>query len=140
MKERPRLNTNYGSGLSGEEDSSYTFCLSLTSYDRILISMDRMISTILGRPSAIGDEEYVPPPLQVSIHDHCYASFDLDYPLEVDDEYWDHPDPDQSWKQPPNKPSLITAFSYHLRLTHILGLASRALVRGPIIAYPLLHS
>ncbi|KAJ8483292.1 hypothetical protein ONZ45_g14646 [Pleurotus djamor] len=76
----------------------------------ILISMDRMISTILGRPSAIGDED-----------------FDLDYPLEVDDEYWDHPDPDQSWKQPPNKPSLITAFSYHLRLTHILGLASRAL-------------
>lgn len=55
-------------------------------------------------------------------------SFDLDLPMEVDDEYWEHPDPDQAFKQPPNKPSLVTFFNCYLRLNQVLGIALRTIV------------
>ncbi|KAF7424023.1 hypothetical protein PC9H_009323 [Pleurotus ostreatus] len=76
----------------------------------VLVAMDRVISTILGRPVAIQDED-----------------FDLDLPMEVDDEYWEHPDPDQAFKQPPNKPSLVTFFNCYLRLNQVLGIALRTI-------------
>ncbi|KAF7377505.1 Zn(2)-C6 fungal-type domain-containing protein [Mycena sanguinolenta] len=69
-----------------------------------LLSMDRTVCSFLGRPSAVHVEDY-----------------DLDLPLEVDDEYWEHPDPDQMFKQPPGKPSLITYFNCHIRLSELLG-------------------
>ncbi|KAF9493319.1 hypothetical protein BDN71DRAFT_1570031 [Pleurotus eryngii] len=76
----------------------------------VLVTMDRVISTILGRPVAIQDED-----------------FDLDLPMEVDDEYWEHPDPNQAFKQPPNKPSLVTFFNCYLRLNQVLGIALRTI-------------
>ncbi|KAJ7121318.1 hypothetical protein C8R43DRAFT_1136568 [Mycena crocata] len=39
---------------------------------------DAMISTFLGRPRATTDDEY-----------------DLDYPVNCDDSYWEYPDPQQ---------------------------------------------
>lgn len=40
--------------------------------------------------------------------------FDLEYPLECDDEYWDHPDPSLNFKQPPDKPSALSCFVQYL--------------------------
>ncbi|KAJ7902064.1 hypothetical protein B0H14DRAFT_3724432, partial [Mycena olivaceomarginata] len=53
--------------------------------------------------------------------------YDVELPLEVDDEYWDNPDPEQAFKQPPGKPSLITFFVCHIRLCEILGSTLRRL-------------
>ena len=55
-------------------------------------------------------------------------SFDLDLPLECDDEYWTHPDPEQAFKQPPGKPSAITFFNCYIRLHQILAFALRTIV------------
>ncbi|KAG1905387.1 fungal-specific transcription factor domain-containing protein [Suillus fuscotomentosus] len=76
----------------------------------VLVSLDRLVSSSLGRPCAIQDED-----------------FDLEMPLECDDEYWEHPDPDQMFKQPPGKPSLISHFINFLKLNHILAFALRTI-------------
>ncbi|KAJ7178398.1 fungal-specific transcription factor domain-containing protein [Mycena crocata] len=75
-----------------------------------LLSLDRTVCSFLGRPSAIHVEDY-----------------DVELPLEVDDETWDHPDPEQAFKQPPGKPSLLTYFVCHIRLCEILGSTLRRL-------------
>lgn len=56
-------------------------------------------------------------------------SFDLDLPLECDDEYWDDPDPELRFKQPEGKPSLITAFALTIRFNQILAVSMRTIVR-----------
>ena len=50
-----------------------------------------------------------------------HSSFDVDLPVDCDDEYWDHPDPEQRFKQPENKPSLISAFILYIKLNQILS-------------------
>ncbi|KAJ6594114.1 fungal-specific transcription factor domain-containing protein [Mycena capillaripes] len=75
-----------------------------------LLSLDRTVCSFLGRPSAVHVEDY-----------------DVELPIEVDDEYWEHPDPEQAFKQPPGKPSLITYFVCHIRLCEILGSTLRRL-------------
>ncbi|KAJ7188000.1 fungal-specific transcription factor domain-containing protein [Mycena filopes] len=75
-----------------------------------LLSIDRTVCSFLGRSSAIHVEDY-----------------DVELPIEVDDEYWDHADPAQAFKQPPAKPSVITYFNCHIRLCEILGSALRRL-------------
>ncbi|KAJ6611840.1 fungal-specific transcription factor domain-containing protein [Mycena sp. CBHHK59/15] len=75
-----------------------------------LLSLDRTVSLFLGRPSAIHVEDY-----------------DVELPLEVDDEYWENPDPAQAFRQPPGKPSLLTYFVCHIRLCEILGSTLRRL-------------
>ncbi|KAH8105131.1 fungal-specific transcription factor domain-containing protein [Cristinia sonorae] len=82
----------------------------------ILISMDRSLSMKLGRACAIQDED-----------------FDLDLPVECDDEYWvisAHPNGQREFelvdfKHPPGKPSKISYFNYFLRLDQILAFALR---------------
>jgi hypothetical protein len=49
-------------------------------------------------------------------------------PIDCDDEYWEHPDPSQRFKQPANKPSLITQFNLYLKLNQILSFALRTIV------------
>ncbi|KAJ7647922.1 fungal-specific transcription factor domain-containing protein [Roridomyces roridus] len=44
--------------------------------------------------------------------------FDVDPPLEVDDEYWDH-----GFVQPPGKPSMLSFFAHFIELFKILGKA-----------------
>ncbi|KIM40781.1 hypothetical protein M413DRAFT_412939 [Hebeloma cylindrosporum] len=76
----------------------------------VLVCMDRVLSSSLGRPCAIQDED-----------------FDLDLPVDCDDEYWDHLDPDQPFKQPPNKPSSISSFILTVKLQQILAFALRTI-------------
>ena len=53
------------------------------------------------------------------------SSFDVDYPIECDDEYW-KPSGDLD-HQPNGKPSVITAFVYQLKLCEILAFTMRTL-------------
>ncbi|KAG8213475.1 hypothetical protein J3R82DRAFT_12012 [Butyriboletus roseoflavus] len=76
----------------------------------VLVMFDRAMSSSLGRPCAIQDED-----------------FDLDLPVECDDEYWEHPDPQQVFKQPPDKPSILSFFITYLQLTNILSFAHRTI-------------
>ncbi|KAJ7747317.1 fungal-specific transcription factor domain-containing protein [Mycena metata] len=75
-----------------------------------LLSIDRTICSFLGRSSAIHVEDY-----------------DVELPLEVDDEYWEHPDPEMAFRQPAGKPSVLTYFVCHIRLCEILGSTLRRL-------------
>ncbi|THU94030.1 hypothetical protein K435DRAFT_669136, partial [Dendrothele bispora CBS 962.96] len=49
------------------------------------------------------------------------------FPFEVNDEYWERPDPDMMFRQPTGKPSKIAAFNLVLRLTRITGRALRTI-------------
>jgi hypothetical protein len=88
-----------------------------------------MNGSTFGRPCAIQDEEYaiIYDPDRMS--DRVLHSFDIDLPVECDDEYWDHPDPAQRFKQPPNKPSHVKAFIIYIKILQILGLSLRTIVR-----------
>lgn len=55
-------------------------------------------------------------------------SFDLDLPIECDDEYWVTSDPAQAFKQPPGKPAMISYFNCMLRLNQINAFAMRTIV------------
>ncbi|KZT39109.1 hypothetical protein SISSUDRAFT_1003901 [Sistotremastrum suecicum HHB10207 ss-3] len=75
-----------------------------------LVAQDRLASSSLGRPCAIQDED-----------------FDIEMPLEVDDEFWEHPDPDKAFKQPSDRPSMISYFNSFLKLNQILAFALRTI-------------
>ncbi|EKM58707.1 uncharacterized protein PHACADRAFT_253195 [Phanerochaete carnosa HHB-10118-sp] len=64
-----------------------------------LVAMDRGMCGSLGRPCTVQDED-----------------FDLDLPIECDDEYWVTEDPALAFKQPPGKPSKVSFFVRILRL------------------------
>ncbi|KAK0203884.1 fungal-specific transcription factor domain-containing protein [Desarmillaria ectypa] len=72
-----------------------------------LILLDQHTSFYHGRPPAIRDED-----------------FDLDLPLEVDDEYMESAEP---FKQPPGTPSQMVYFTSHLKLCQIMSYALRTL-------------
>lgn len=55
-------------------------------------------------------------------------SFDLSLPTECDDEYWLMPNGEPSFKQPPGKPSKVTAFVCLVRLGQILAFVMRTIV------------
>lgn len=55
------------------------------------------------------------------------CSFDVEFPIECDDEYWEPEDPEQAFKQPSGKPCKITAFIYSLKLGQILVYTLRTL-------------
>ncbi|KAJ6522400.1 fungal-specific transcription factor domain-containing protein, partial [Mycena capillaripes] len=74
----------------------------------VLVYMDRQISSSLGRPCAIQ-----------------YDDFDIDPPLEVDDEYWEHPT--HPFEQPPGVPSRVAFFNALLGLNHILAFSLKIL-------------
>ncbi|KAF9568045.1 hypothetical protein CPC08DRAFT_487594 [Agrocybe pediades] len=75
-----------------------------------LICFDRMTSAFVGRPCSISDED-----------------FDVDYPIECDDEYWETGDPDRDFKQPPGKPSTMASFLCLIKLYEIVNYALRTL-------------
>ncbi|RXW16420.1 hypothetical protein EST38_g9435 [Candolleomyces aberdarensis] len=76
----------------------------------VLISIDRLLSSATGRPCALHDED-----------------FDLELPIECDDEYWDDPNSELRLKQPEGKPSLITAFTLSIRFNQILDISMRTI-------------
>lgn len=53
---------------------------------------------------------------------------DVEFPAECDDEYWAHPDPEQAFKQPADKPSVLAFFNCCLKLKQIHAFALRTLV------------
>ena len=55
-------------------------------------------------------------------------SFDLDLPVDCDDEYWDHPDPEQRFTQPPNRPSSVKFFILYIKLQQVLAFSLRTIV------------
>ncbi|KAF9491781.1 hypothetical protein BDN71DRAFT_1497859 [Pleurotus eryngii] len=75
-----------------------------------LFFADRLLCAYVGRPCTIHAEDY-----------------DVEYPVEVDDEYWTNPDPELAFKQPPGKLSSITAFNLLIKLSEILGIVMRLL-------------
>ncbi|KAF9010743.1 hypothetical protein BDQ17DRAFT_1346842, partial [Cyathus striatus] len=85
------------------------FCVVLRK--RVLICLDRVTSSYSGRPSSIQEED-----------------FDLDLPVDCDDEYWD-----QGFIQPLGKPSTMSFFIYYIKLTDILAYAMRVIypIRRP---------
>ncbi|KAJ7175176.1 fungal-specific transcription factor domain-containing protein [Mycena crocata] len=74
----------------------------------VLVHMDRTVSSSMGRPCALQ-----------------YDDFDIDMPIAVDDDYWEHPT--HPFQQPPNIPSHITFFNSLLRLSHILAFCLKIL-------------
>jgi hypothetical protein len=82
----------------------------------------------MGRACSMQDEEYVITLELLLILTTALNSIDTDLPTECDDEYWEHPDPQRAFKQPPGKPSTITFFVYLLKLQRIITLAQRTLV------------
>ncbi|KAJ3575093.1 hypothetical protein NP233_g1332 [Leucocoprinus birnbaumii] len=76
----------------------------------ILLVFDHILGASLGRGIATGQEDY-----------------DLDIPLEVDDEYWETGNPKTDFKQPKDLPSQISAFNHYLKLTEIIGFTAKTL-------------
>ncbi|KAK0184621.1 fungal-specific transcription factor domain-containing protein [Armillaria mellea] len=75
-----------------------------------LVGIDRALGSALGRACAIYDED-----------------IDIDLPTECDDEYWEHPDPQQAFKQPPGKPSTVSFCNCYLRLTRLIMVCMRTI-------------
>ncbi|EGN92361.1 hypothetical protein SERLA73DRAFT_99356 [Serpula lacrymans var. lacrymans S7.3] len=76
----------------------------------VLVTLDRISSSSLGRPCAIQDED-----------------IDLELPIECDDEYWETSDPEKAFKQPSDKPSAVSYFVNLLKLHQILAFALRTI-------------
>ncbi|KAF7323607.1 Zn(2)-C6 fungal-type domain-containing protein [Mycena kentingensis (nom. inval.)] len=76
----------------------------------LFIVGDIYMSALLGRPRATTEDDY-----------------DVAYPTECDDEYWERADPAQRFVQPEGKPSQISYFVVHLKLLEILGRAQKTI-------------
>ncbi|KAJ6508087.1 fungal-specific transcription factor domain-containing protein [Mycena vulgaris] len=76
----------------------------------MLICIDTLGSAFCGRPRAT-----------------CSDDYDLDYPVECDDEYWETPDPDLAFKQPPGKPSILSFTVAYLKLLEIIGMSQKTI-------------
>ncbi|KAJ6522876.1 fungal-specific transcription factor domain-containing protein [Mycena capillaripes] len=74
----------------------------------VLVYLDRNISSIMGRTCAMQ-----------------YDDFDIDLPLECDDEYWEHPT--HPFQQPAGVPSRVTFFNTLIDLHHILAFSLKIL-------------
>ena len=55
-------------------------------------------------------------------------SYDLDLPLEVDDEYWETSNPAEAFKQPLGVPSEASAFRWFIKIGWIMNFTHKTLV------------
>ncbi|KAJ4474343.1 fungal-specific transcription factor domain-containing protein [Lentinula aciculospora] len=76
----------------------------------VLLDLDVFVSVNFGRPRATTDDD-----------------FDLEPPVECDDEYWENEDPTQAFIQPPSIPSPMSFFICYSKLLEIAGLGHRML-------------
>ncbi|KAF8070632.1 fungal-specific transcription factor domain-containing protein [Lyophyllum atratum] len=76
----------------------------------VLMCVDAIVCSFLGRPRATISDD-----------------FDLDLPLECDDEYWETADLASTFLQPEGKPSKVSAFIAYVKLIEILEYAQRTL-------------
>ncbi|KAK0203120.1 fungal-specific transcription factor domain-containing protein [Desarmillaria ectypa] len=75
----------------------------------VLVITDMFVSAFDGRPRATTSE-----------------NFDLDYPLEVDEEFWPGEplaDPENPWTQPSHKPADVVSWILNIKLLDILSFA-----------------
>ncbi|EIW69436.1 hypothetical protein TREMEDRAFT_30833, partial [Tremella mesenterica DSM 1558] len=76
-----------------------------------LYHIDRVNCAAIGRSVALQDTD-----------------FDADYPIAVDDEYWETGDPTRDFKQPESAGvPKVTAFIHLLKLDHVIGAALRTI-------------
>ena len=54
--------------------------------------------------------------------------FDIEFPIECDDDYWEHSDPSQCFKQPLGVPSTVSYFVVTLQLISVYGFTLQAAV------------
>lgn len=71
-----------------------------------LVVLDRAASASMGKPCITDGWD-----------------FDVGLPTECDDEFWEHANPEQCWKQPEGVPSKISYFISHIKQTEILASA-----------------
>ncbi|KAJ3907025.1 fungal-specific transcription factor domain-containing protein [Lentinula edodes] len=76
----------------------------------VLLGLDVLVSINFGRPRATTDDD-----------------FDLEPPIECDDEYWENENPAQAFVQPPGVPSTTSFFICYAKLLEIAGLGHRML-------------
>ncbi|KAM5544389.1 hypothetical protein V8D89_002049 [Ganoderma adspersum] len=76
----------------------------------VLVFMEWLLGYGFGRPCSIHDED-----------------FDLAFPTECDDEYWLTPEGTPLFKQPPDKPSMVSGFVQLLKLGQALAFANRTI-------------
>ncbi|KAJ7813925.1 fungal-specific transcription factor domain-containing protein [Mycena olivaceomarginata] len=76
----------------------------------VLVYLDRFGSSVLGRTCSVG-----------------YFDYDLELPLEMDDEYLDWEHPTHPFQQPAHTPSRISFFNTLMRLSNILGFSLQIL-------------
>ncbi|KAJ3972131.1 fungal-specific transcription factor domain-containing protein [Lentinula raphanica] len=76
----------------------------------VLLGLDVLVSINFGRPRATTDDD-----------------FDLEPPIECDDEFWENEDPSQNFIQPPGTPSTMSFFICYSKLLEIAGLGHRML-------------
>ncbi|KAF7337959.1 Fungal-trans domain-containing protein [Mycena venus] len=96
-----RIKATPGVPLTVEEELLKRSCFYLSMFDSIS-------SACFGRP-------------RVAVPGEC----DLDRPTPCDDEYWEHPDPKQAFKQPPGKPSLTEYLNAYISLIKIFTFSWR---------------
>lgn len=90
--------------------------------------LDRGSSATLGRTCALQEEKLVFHLFSIFSHEQ-YCSFDLDLPIECDDEYWVANEPEQAFKQPAGVPSRISYFNWMIKLSNIRAMVIRRIVR-----------
>jgi hypothetical protein len=59
-----------------------------------------------------------------------FSSYDVDYPAECDDEYWDPPDMSKAFQQPPEKPSVMAYWTFIVKLIQIIDMIQMSVVRN----------
>ena len=91
-----------------------------------LVTLDRQSCAAMGRTLSLRDEESVAcRSILTAAYLHMYRpdSFDVDYPLDVDDEYWDTGNPQTDFVQPAGKTSRVSMFISTLQLGRITAFA-----------------
>lgn len=46
----------------------------------------------------------------------------------MDDEYWEHENPELAFRQPEGRPSIVTGFIHWIKLSHIVAFTLKTLV------------
>ena len=99
----------------------------LTIPHRVLLNNERLLSSSLGRPCSVKAQEWVME-YHISSSPNLLFSYDLELPIDCDDEYWPVDDKSEGFKQPPGKPSKLAAFILMIKLLHIQANVVRMMV------------
>ncbi|THU89669.1 hypothetical protein K435DRAFT_760868 [Dendrothele bispora CBS 962.96] len=82
----------------------------------MLVVHDALFSSLTGRPRSTSPDDY-----------------DLEYPTECDDDYWENEDPNKAFVQPEDKPSRVAFWNHYIKFAEIVGYAHRLIypIRKP---------